>query len=34
MTTFQLIVTITGAVTLARWMMGIVEYLDTPKRRA
>ena len=24
------IVTITGAVTLARWMMGIVEYLDAP----
>lgn len=28
------LVVIAGAVTLARWMMGIVEYLDTPKRRA
>ena len=26
------LVVITGAVTLARWMMGIVEYLDAPVR--
>ena len=28
------LVVITGAVTLARWLMGIVEYLDAPKRRS
>lgn len=28
------LVVITGAVTLARWMMDVIEYLDAPKRRA
>ena len=28
------LVVITGAVTLARWMMDFIEYLDAPKRRA
>lgn len=27
------LVVITGAVTLARWLMGIIEYLDAPVRR-
>jgi hypothetical protein len=26
------LVVITGAVTLARWLMGIIEYLDAPVR--
>ena len=26
------LVVITGAVTLARWLMGIIEYLDAPAR--
>lgn len=26
------LVVITGAITLARWLMGIIEYLDAPVR--